>query len=128
MVDIRPEDQVDVADHPALLAGVRMLGGEARARHVYTRDGAAADVVDAWRAELEGRALVVPRDEAIAARWFGPSVSDDVRPRIGDVVAAFLEPGGVVQREVDPMQVSFRGHHGSMTGAELRVPLFELRT
>jgi hypothetical protein len=26
------------------------------------------------------------------------------------------------------MQVSFRGHHGSMTGAELRVPLFEFRT
>ena len=127
IVDIGPEDQIDVADHPALAEGVRMLGGEARARHVYTRDGAVADVVEAWRAELGARAVVVQREEAIAARWFGPLVADDVRPRIGDVVAAFVGPGGVVQRAVDPMQVSFRGHHGSMTDAELRVPLFEFR-
>lgn len=127
-VDVAPEDQVDVADHPALLFGVRALGGEARARHVYARDGADGDVLAGWRDTLGNRALVVPRAEAIDAGWFGPRVRDAVRPRIGDVVAVMLAGGAVVQRDVDPMQVTFRGHHGSMTEAELHVPLFELRT
>ncbi len=31
MVDLRPEQRIDLADHPELSAGVRLLGGEARA-------------------------------------------------------------------------------------------------
>jgi hypothetical protein len=127
MVDLRPEDHVDVGDVPALLAGVRALGGEARARHVYAEPGAAADVLAAWRDLLGDRMWVVAREEAIAGGWFGPSVPDRIRPRIGDVVAAAYARVGVMQRAVDPAHTRLVGHHGSMTAREQLVPLVIVR-
>jgi Type I phosphodiesterase / nucleotide pyrophosphatase len=127
MVDLRPEQRVDLADQPELAAGVRLLAGEARARHVHTQRGAAGDVLAAWRGVLGHDMWVVPGEEAIAAGWFGPEVHDEVRPRVGDVVAAAHGPVGVVQREVDPTQALLTGHHGSMTPAEQLVPFLELR-
>jgi hypothetical protein len=127
MVDLRPSQRVDLADQPELAAGVRLLSGEARARHVHTRHGAAADVLATWRGLLGHAMWVVPGEEAIAAGWFGPEVSDAARARVGDVVAAAHGPIGVVQREVDPTQAILTGHHGSMTPAEQLVPFLELR-
>ncbi|HET9290503.1 MAG TPA: alkaline phosphatase family protein, partial [Actinomycetes bacterium] len=49
MVDLRPQQRVDLADQPELAAGVRLLAGEARARHVHTQRGAADDVLATWR-------------------------------------------------------------------------------
>jgi hypothetical protein len=123
MVDVGPSDVVDVDDHPLLLAGVQAIGGEARARHVYVEDGAADDVLAAWRATLDDRAWVVPRDAAIAAGWFGARVTDDVRLRIGDVVAAASGSAAMVRRTVEPLESALIGHHGSLTTAEQRVPL-----
>ncbi|MDT5298893.1 MAG: hypothetical protein QOG79_2135, partial [Mycobacterium sp.] len=75
MVATGSSDAVDVDDHPLLLEGVQAIGGEARARHVYVEDGAADDVLTAWRATLADRAWVVSREEAIAAGWFGARVT-----------------------------------------------------
>ena len=122
MVDLAEEQRVDLADHPELAAGVRLLAGEARARHVYTTPGAAEDVRAAWSSVLGDRMWVVSRDEAIEAGWFGPRVPDAVRPRVGDVVAAAFGPVGVVERAVDANQARFAGHHGSMTPEEQLVP------
>ena len=127
MVDLHPAERVDLADQPELAAGVRLLAGEARARHVHAQRGAAADVLAAWQGLLGHAMWVVPGEEAVAAGWFGPQVPDEVRGRIGDVVAAAFGPIGVVQREVDPTQAILIGHHGSMTPAEQLVPFLELR-
>jgi hypothetical protein len=127
MVDLRPEQRVDLADQPELAAGVRLLSGEARARHVHTERGAAEDVLAGWRGLLGHAMWVVPGEEAVAGGWFGPQVPDEVRARVGDVVAAAHGPIGVVQREVDPTQAILTGHHGSMTPAEQLVPFLELR-
>jgi hypothetical protein len=127
MVDLRPEQRVDLADQPELAAGVRLLSGEARARHVHTAPGAAEDALATWRGLLGHAMWVVPGEEALAAGWFGPEVPDEVRARIGDVVAAAFGPVGVVQREVDPTQALLTGHHGSLTAAEQLVPFLELR-
>ena len=127
MVDLRPSERVDLADRPELAAGVRLLAGEARARHVHTERGAAGDVLAAWRGLLGQAMWVVSGEEAVAAGWFGPQVADQARARIGDVVAAAHGPIGVVQREVDPTQAVLTGHHGSMTTAEQLVPFLELR-
>jgi hypothetical protein len=126
-VNLGPTDKVDVADVPGLLDGVRMLGGEARARHVYARDGAGEAVLAAWRELLGDRMWVRSRDEAIGEGWFGPKVLDRVRPRIGDVVAAAFGPVGVFQKSVDSFQWGLVGHHGSMTPEEQLVPLLEFR-
>ncbi|HZC98742.1 MAG TPA: alkaline phosphatase family protein [Actinomycetes bacterium] len=127
MVDLRPEHRIDLADHPELAAGVRLLAGEARARHVYARPGAASDVLAAWRALLGHAMWVVTGEEAVDRGWFGPRVPSWVRPRIGDVVTAAFGPVGVMQREIDPIQAQLTGHHGSMTAQEQLVPFLELR-
>ena len=52
-------------------AGVDAVAGEPRVRYLYTRPGAADDVLAAWRAILGPAAYVMTRDEAIATGWCG---------------------------------------------------------
>lgn len=118
-----PVDAVDLDANPALVAGVRELGGEARARHVYTVAGAADDVAATWRSWLGDRAWIATRDEAIAAGWFGARVADHVRERIGDVVAAARGSTVLVRRVAEPLESALLGQHGSLTTAEQRIPL-----
>lgn len=125
MVNLTKVQRLDLSDLPALADGVRLLGGEARARHVYTVDGRAADVLEAWRDVMGDRMWVVSRDQAIGDGWFGPRVLNP--ERVGDVVAAASEPVGVFQREVDSLQPELVGHHGSLTAADQLVPLLVAR-
>ena len=127
MVDVPRQNQLDLADHPALRAGVRFLGGEPRARHVYTRPGATPQVLDAWRQVLGEGWWVVTGEEAIARGWFGPELADSVRARIGDVVAAAFGPYAVMQRQVFRPETELIGHHGSLTPEEALVPQLIVR-
>lgn len=123
MVDVLWRDSIDVDDIPELRDGVVLIGGEPRARHVYTRPGAAAEVAAAWRQWLTGRALVLERERAIAEGWFGPVVTAAARARIGDVVAMARGRGAILARRTEPRASSMVGMHGSMTDAERLVPL-----
>lgn len=123
MVGAEPADAVDLDNDAGLSDGVTDIGGEPRARHVYVRDGAAPDVLAAWRDTLGSRAWVASRDEAITAGWFGSVVDDRVRRRIGDVVAAARDRAVLVRPAVEPVESALIGHHGSLTSAEQRVPL-----
>ncbi|OBF11413.1 nucleotide pyrophosphatase/phosphodiesterase family protein [Mycobacterium sp. ACS4331] len=120
---VAAEETVDLDADPALFDGVEAVAGEARARHVYTRDGAVDDVLQSWRARIGSRAWVVSRDEAIEAGWFGARVRDGVRARIGDIVAAARDSAVLVRRTAEPMESAFVGHHGSLSPAEQTVPL-----
>ncbi len=122
MVDVAPEDRVDADTVPGMRDGVALLGGEPRARHVYTVPGAAADVLAAWREILGERAWVLPREEAVAAGWFGP-VDPAVADRIGDVVMAPAGPAAVVATVTEPLESSLIGMHGSLTASDQFVPL-----
>jgi hypothetical protein len=123
MVAVDASDSVDVDASEPLLDGVEAIGGEPRARHVYVVDGAADSVLAAWRETLAQRAWVVSRDEAISAGWFGDRIGDDVRFRIGDVVAAARGLAGIMRRTVETLLSSLIGQHGSLTPAEQEVPL-----
>ncbi len=125
MVDVPAEDRVDADTVPGMRDGVALLGGEARARHVYAEPGAAGDVLAAWREILSERAWVLTREEAIAAGWFGP-VDEAVAARIGDVVAAPAGHCAVVATVAEPLESSLAGMHGSLTAAEQFVPLLRL--
>jgi hypothetical protein len=123
MIDIPFSDRVDVAAEPELAAGVRYVGGEGRANHLYCRPGAGGDVEAAWRARLGDRMEVLVRDEAIAQGWFGP-VADRVRPRIGDVVTCATGSVAVADsRTARPESLRLLGMHGARTAEELLVPL-----
>jgi hypothetical protein len=125
MVEPDPDERVDL-EVPQLSAGVRAIGGEPRARHVYACPGAEQDVLAAWREQLHDRAWVVSRDEAVSAGWFGPVVPDRVRPHIGDVVAAASGRATLVRPAGEPSESKLLGHHGSFTSAEQLVPLVEI--
>jgi hypothetical protein len=127
MIDVAPEDRIDVDDDWELSAGVALLGGEGRARHVYAVPGAAADVHAVWSEVLGDRMWVATRDQAIAAGWFGPVVEDRVYQRIGDVVAAACDDIAVVATRTEPKESAMVGLHGSMTPVEQHVPLLEVR-
>ncbi len=128
MVDVPGPGKIEFTDRPSLTRGVRMLGGEPRARFVYAHEGAEEDVLGAWRERLGDRWWVASRDEAVAAGWFGRPVAEEHLARIGDVIVAAREPQGVFQREVEGILARMTGHHGSLTPAEEQVPMIEIRS
>lgn len=123
MVAAPESERYDLARHPELAHGIRHLGGEPRAPQPYCEPGAAADVLATWREVLGERAVVLGREEAVAAGWFGP-VTDGVLPRIGDLVVAMRGGATVLDsRHLRPQVLRLRGHHGSLTAEEMLVPL-----
>ena len=131
MVNVGPDDKIDAdADGPTsvLRDGVALLGGEPRARHVYTEAGAAADVLATWREVLGEHAWVASREEAVKDGWFGPPgvVDEAMAARIGDVVAACSGTSAVIASKAEPLQSSLFGMHGSLTAAEQLVPMLTI--
>jgi len=122
MVDCPPLAQVDVDDIAELRDGLVLLGGEARFRHLYVREGAVEDVVATWKQTLMGRADVLRREEAVARGWFG-QVEPEVAPRLGDVVVACRGNAGVFSSRDFPFEKTMVGLHGSLTADEMNIPL-----
>ena len=122
MVDSPPERRVDVDDHHALRDGVALLGGEARFRHLYCRRGAVDDVAATWREFLGDRAEVLTREQVVRRGWFGP-VDAGVLPRLGDVVVACGDDTAIVSTTDFPYEARLIGLHGSLTPAEMMIPL-----
>ncbi|NRQ31084.1 alkaline phosphatase family protein [Nonomuraea sp. NN258] len=119
-------EKIDAEQMPELCEGVAMLGGEARARHVYAAPGAAEHVLDAWRETLRGKAWVVSRQEAVDFGWFGPRVQHRWLARIGDVIAVPSDDLAITAPKRHKIEALFTGYHGSMTPAEQYVPLLEV--
>ncbi|MGY1697263.1 alkaline phosphatase family protein [Geodermatophilus sp. SYSU D00814] len=126
MLDVPATTRVDVDDEPALLDGVALLAGEPRARYAHAVPGAAGDVLDAWRGVLGKRAWVVSRDEAVASGVFG-DVDGALAARIGDVVALARGPWAITASATEPGPSRLAAYHGSLTGAEVAIPLLLAR-
>src|SRR5258708_2692977 len=122
MVDVPDADRIDVDVVPGLRDGVALLGGEARARHIYCEPGAADTVIAAWRGVLGKRAWVASREQAVADGWFGP-VDDAFLTPIGDVVVAPCGPWAVIASKAEPRESAMIGLHGSLTQSDQLVPL-----
>ena len=124
MVDVPHEVRVDVADEPALAAGVRHVTGEARAPQVYVEPGARDDVHAAWTAACSatGRSCAPAR-----RRWPQAGSARCCRrtsPRIGDVVVATRGRNAVVDsRRARPELLALVGLHGSLSDDEVAVPV-----
>ncbi|GAB1821648.1 alkaline phosphatase family protein [Herbidospora sp. RD11066] len=123
---VNATDKIDLDVHPELTEGVALLGGEPRARHLYTVPGAADAVLETWRAVLGDRARVASRASAIDSGWFGP-VSPEMLGRIGDVVVVAGPECVVASSTSEPHEWSMIGYHGSLTPAEQNVPFLEIR-
>lgn len=123
MVEAPHAQRRDLAHDPVLSSGVRLLAGEPRAPQVWCEPGAAHDVAATWRAELGEQAVVLTREEALAAGWLGP-LREGYADRLGEVVVAMLGDGTVLDsRTLRPEVLRLVGHHGSITDAETAIPL-----
>ena len=120
MIDLPQENRFDLDAQPGLRDDVVMVAGEARFRHLYTRSGTENAVAARWREELGDRAVVSTQDGL--DDWFGP-IAPEVRGRIGDVVVASLGDFAVFSSLDFEIEMKMSGFHGSVTEAELAVPL-----
>jgi hypothetical protein len=75
-----------------------------------------------WSGLLGDRAVVLTREAAIQRGWFGP-VSASVLPRLGDVVVACRDDWGIFSSVDFAYELTLVGLHGSLTSAEMRIPL-----
>jgi predicted AlkP superfamily pyrophosphatase or phosphodiesterase len=123
--------QVQVGDnvvYPAaeLLAMVRVQSGEGRFRWLHARAGAQDDLVAAAEAAHGHQAWVVTKQQTIDEGWFGSGVSAPVAARLGDVALVACEPVTFFDpADSGPYELVCR--HGSLTSAEMLVPLLVAR-
>ncbi len=119
--------QVDVGDrlvplHPDVATHVSFQSGEGRFRWLHARPGRVDALAEAARAHHGGAAWVRHRDETVEEGWWGDTVTDAARGRLGDVALVASEAVSFT----DPADTGpFRlvGRHGSLTPAEMYVPL-----
>jgi hypothetical protein len=126
MVDAPHALRIDLAHDSELAGGVRHVGGEARSLQLYCEPGATPDVLATWRERVAERAWVLSREEAVGQGLFG-AVSEHVLPRIGDIVVAMRDNFAIVDsRTARPALLALLGLHGSLTPAEMAIPLLQV--
>jgi hypothetical protein len=126
MVDSPHDQRIDLAHDAELAAGVRHVGGEPRSLQLYCEPGSTGDVLATWRERVDARAWVLSRDEAVTQGLFG-AVSEHVLPRIGDVIVAMRDSFAIVDsRTARPALLALLGLHGSLTPAEMAIPLLQV--
>ncbi len=123
--------QVDVGDSvitldPEVADLTTMLSGEGRFRWLHARPGALDRLAAAAHRHYDHVAWIRTRDEAVAEGWFGGALAPHVADRLGDVVIAPREPIAVLD-PADPGEQWMRCRHGSLTSAEMLVPLLASR-
>jgi predicted AlkP superfamily pyrophosphatase or phosphodiesterase len=126
-LDVPPECRYDLDADPRLSAGIRLVAGEPRARYLYTRPGAAPDVIDVWRGVLGDHAWVASRQEAVDTGWYGPVPAEHAR-RIGDVVVVCQDRYAVLATKREKASIAkLVAFHGARTPVETAIPLVVVR-
>lgn len=132
LVVVADHGQVEVGERIVpidadVIARTRLLSGEGRFRWLHAARGEEASLLDLARQRHGDQAWVVSRDEVVAGGWLGPTPpAPEVAARLGDVAlvahapVAFLDPA-------DAGAYLLRCRHGSLTRAEVLVPLLGVR-
>jgi hypothetical protein len=118
-VHLEPESWLDLG---AIGSLVDAGSGDGRFRFLHARRGAADELVAGAREIHGAHAWVRSREELLDDGWLGPEPPLVVRRRLGDVVLAAREPVAFVDPAL-PGEAKLRSAHGSLTEAEMLVPL-----
>lgn len=106
---------------------IRNRSGEARFRWLHASPGAAADLLDTATEAHSDQAWVRSREQVIDEGWFGPTVTPEARERLGDVALVAHAPIGF-DDPGEPHTDRLVGRHGSLTEAEMLVPVLHAIT
>jgi predicted AlkP superfamily pyrophosphatase or phosphodiesterase len=107
---------------PEIMADVSLISGEGRFRWLHARPGAESALFDTATERHGDVAWVRTREQIIEDGWLGGKPSATVAARLGDVALvpyapmAFLDPA-------DTGELRLQARHGSLTPAEMLVPL-----
>ncbi len=110
---------------PGLFDMVELFSGEGRFRWLHVRPGSIDEAVAAADEAHGTEAWVLTRQQMVDDGWFGGPLAAGVDRRLGDVAlvahapVAFLDPA-------DTGETRLMGRHGSLTSAEMAVPLVAL--
>jgi hypothetical protein len=110
---------VDVS--PATDALVAYRSGEGRFRWLHAVPGQTGELLRRTHEELGDSCWVKSRRQIANEGWLG-EMDDEAEARLGDVAVVPFAPVFVPDPEV-PKEVTMRGRHGSLTAAEMLVPL-----
>ncbi len=121
MINVDSEHRIVVEDEPDLIAGIDAVGGEPRFRQLYIDHADPGLVARRWSDRLGELAWIRTRDQAIAEGWFG-CVDAAVAERYGHVVVAMRNDWAIMTR-TQPREMDVIGMHGSLSPAEMLVPL-----
>jgi len=119
--------QVEVGDAtiaigPEVLAVTDLVSGEGRFRWLHARPGCAARLAAVAHDAFGHVAWVRTLDEIEAAGWFGGPLTAAGRARLGDVALVANQPVAFAD-PADTGELALRCRHGSLTSAEMLVPL-----
>jgi hypothetical protein len=123
--------QVDVGDqvvsiHPEVAALTTNLSGEARFRWLHAGPGLTDALAEATEHHHGAAAWVRTREQVVAEGWLGGTPAPDVAARLGDVALAACTPVSFLD-PADTGSVHLQCRHGSLTPAEMLVPLLAAR-
>ena len=110
----------------ARIGGISMISGEARLRWFHAADstpGAQDRLAGKLRDLFGHQAWVATFEEVEQEGWFGGTMTPGVRSRLGDVALAAFEPVAFVEPGDSPESRNLICRHGSLTPAEMFVPL-----
>jgi len=111
---------------PEALRLTRLLSGEGRFRWLHARPGSAKELLAVASDAHEDRAWVVGLDQVLEEAWLGPRLSEVARSRLGDVALVARDPVSY-DDPADTGAIKLICRHGSLTEAEMRVPLVGAR-
>ncbi|MCA1692608.1 MAG: alkaline phosphatase family protein [Actinobacteria bacterium] len=131
LVVVADHGQVEVGERvvyldPEITGLTTLLSGEARFRWLHARPGMVDRLADVAERRYGHQAWVRTREQVVAEGWLGGRPSPEVASRLGDVAivarapVAFSDPA-----DTGPLRLRCR--HGSLTPAEMLVPLVAAR-
>lgn len=108
--------------HPAAMEHVERQSGEARFRWLHAKPGRSQDLLNAVVEHHADSGWGFSRADVVGSAMLGPSVTPEAEKRLGDV--ALLARADNAYADPDEYGSNFLiGRHGSLTAAELHVPL-----
>lgn len=123
---INVQEKIILGEGNTLLENVTLIAGEARARHIYLRDGSVSETFARWGEHFGERVDLFTK--ADAKKLFGDVVSEDSLDRMGDLIAVPRDGIVLLDPAIASKEAMMVGHHGGFTQDEVLIPLLSYRT